>query len=312
MSKILDRLIWNFEVRDYLRIVEQKSPRLRLIINITVMCFALYAVSRRELAYDAASPFEKYMIEVMAPIQRVIVSMKSKVTTAVDDYFFNVGASDDNRLLRKKLLEYESKLFQSSEVDLENKRLRGLLAANQEIKAKRLLAQIVAWDASSDFKVIRINRGSNDGLKLLSPIITDEGLVGYVYRLTYNYADVLTILDANNRIDAIVERERTHGIVEGYSKNRCMMKYVARTAPLLLGDLVMTSGLGNIYPKGIKIGKITRIEKDSYGITQHVELTPAVDFGKLEEVIVLLWENEQEKRKQWDELDEAGRTGGEH
>ena len=293
-----------------MRIVEQKSPRLRLIINITVMCLALYAVSRREVAYDQASPFEKFMIEVMAPIQRSIVFMKTKVNTAIDDYFFNVDASNDNRLLRKKLFEYESKIFQYGEVEQENKSLKGLLSAHQELKGKRILAQIVAWDASSDFKVIRINRGSNDGLKILSPVITDEGLVGYIYRLSFNYADVLTILDSNNRVDGIVERERTHGIVEGYSKNSCQMKYVARTAPLLLGDLVMTSGLGNIYPKGIKVGTISQIEKDSYGITQHVELTPAVDFGKLEEVIVLLWENDQAKRKEWDDLDEAGRAGG--
>ncbi len=293
-----------------MRIVEQKSPRLRLIINITVMCLALYAVSRREVAYDKTSPFEKFMIEVMAPIQRTIVFMKTKVTTTIDDYFFNVDASYDNRMLRKKLFEYESKIFQYGEMEQENKRLRGLLATNSEVKGKRLLAQIVAWDSSSDFKVIRINRGSNDGLKILSPVITDEGLVGYIYRVSYNYADVLTILDANNRIDGIVERSRTHGIVEGYSKNRCIMKYVARTSPMLIGDVALTSGLGNIYPKGIKIGTVSRIERDSYGITQHIELTPAVEFGKLEEVIVLLWEGDQEKRKEWDELDEASRTGG--
>lgn len=294
-----------------MRIVEQKSPRLRLIINVVVMCLALYAVSRREVAYDQASPFEKFMIEAMAPIQRTIVFMKTKFNTTVDDYLFNVDASTDNRLLRKKLFEYESKLFQFGEMEQENKRLKGLLAANPELKAKRVLAQIVAWDASSDFKVIRINKGSNDGLKILSPVVTDEGLVGYVYRLSYNYADVLTILDANNRIDGIVERSRTHGIVEGYSKNRCLMKYVARTSPMLLGDLVVTSGLGNIYPKGIKIGTVSRIERDSYGITQQIEMTPAVEFGKLEEVIILLWDNEQAKRKEWEDLDEAGRSGGE-
>lgn len=293
-----------------MRIVEQKSPRLRLIINIAVMCLALYAVSRRELAYDQASPFEKFMIEVMAPIQRTIVFMKTRVSTTIDDYFFNVDASYDNRMLRKKLFEYESRIFQYGEMEQENKRLRGLLSTDPEVKGKRILAQIVAWDASSDFKVIRINRGSNDGLKILSPVITDEGLVGYIYRVSYNYADVLTILDANNRIDGIVERSRTHGIVEGYSKNRCIMKYVARTSPMLIGDVALTSGLGNIYPKGIKIGTVSRIERDSYGITQHIELTPAVEFGKLEEVIVLLWDGDQEKRKEWDELDEASRAGG--
>jgi rod shape-determining protein MreC len=112
--------------------------------------------------------------------------------------------------------------------------------------------------------------------------------VGYIYRVGYNYSDVLTILDPNNRVDAIVERTRTHGIVEGVFNYMCSLKYVSRTEPIELGDRLITAGVGGIYPKGVKVGMITNIEQESSGMTLSVEVTPSVDFHQLEEVIVLL------------------------
>ena len=123
-----------------------------------------------------------------------------------------------------------------------------------------------------------------------------NGLVGYVYRLTPNYADILTILDQNNRVDSIVARTRTHGIVEGISEFKCRLKYVNRTERVEVGDEIITAGLGNIYPKGIKVGKITKIDKENYGITQSIVVTPSVNFHKLEEVVVLIEKTETDNR----------------
>ena len=82
------------------------------------------------------------------------------------------------------------------------------------------------------------------------------------------------------------------------------MKYISRAEPIILGDVVITSGLGNIYPKGIKVGTVSRIERESYGITQDVEINPAVDFGRLEEVVILLSDEDEQKRREWQALDE--------
>ncbi len=146
----------------------------------------------------------------------------------------------------------------------------------------------MAWDAGVNYKVLRINKGANQGIKLKSAVITADGLVGQVLRISNNFSDVLTVLDHNIRVDGIVERTRTHGIIEGYSNFKCVMKYVTRTEPVVLDDLIISSGLGSIYPKGIRIGRITKIERETYGITQFIEITPVVDFSKLEEVVVLI------------------------
>jgi len=183
-------------------------------------------------------------------------------------------------------------------------KLRELVKYGEELNRKKIIARVVSWDSADDYKVVRINRGLKDGVKLQSVVMSAEGLVGYVYRLTDHYADVITILDANNRVDGVVERLRSHGIVEGYSRGRCIMKYVNRTEPIILNDIVLTAGLGNVYPKGLKIGYISRIERESYGITQHVEVTPIVNFSKLEEVIVLVQEEEEHKQLEWKALEE--------
>ena len=177
------------------------------------------------------------------------------------------------------------------------------MAFGEQSSYRTILAQIVAWDSTSDFKVIRINKGLKSGIGLQSTVITADGLVGHVFRLTNHFADILTIVDSNNRIDGIVQRARVYGIIQGDSKQKCIMKYVNRTEPVLLNDLVITSGIGNIYPKGIVIGNITKIERESYGTTQKIEITPTVDFSRLEEVVVLVDNEEDLKQKEQETLD---------
>lgn len=242
-------------------------------------------------------------MDSFAPFQKVITITKIKVTSFFSHYLMNLDASLENKLLKSKLEELEQQNFFREQVAKENERLKQMLNFAENRVENRILARVVAFDASSDHKVIRINRGKNQGVLLRSPVITFHGLVGYVFRLGHNFADVLTILDPNNRVDGIVDRIRSHGIVEGYIRGKCRMKYVSRAELVVLNDLVISSGLGNIYPKGIKIGTITRIEREVYGVTQELEITPAVNFGQLEEVLVLVSPNSAAEAEEWDQLD---------
>src|SRR5690554_6448626 len=205
-----------------------------------------------------------------------------------DHYVLIVNTSKDNALLTKKVDELENQLFEMEEVRKENVRLKQLLKFGVDIPMEKVLAQVVSWDASNEFRVLRINKGSRDGLREMSPVITMNGLVGYVYRLTPNYADILTILDQNNRVDSIVARTRSHGVVEGASDFKARLKHLNRTEKVEVGDEIITAGLGNIYPKGIRVGTISKIDKENYGITQSIVVTPSVNFHKLEEVVVLI------------------------
>lgn len=249
---------------------------------------ALYGVAMQNYEVQSVSYFEGLLIEVLAPIQRGTLSFKERVTYLVDHYINIVNTSKENEQLRKTVLSLENEIFKQSEIHKENQRLKQLLQFGEEIKRERVLAQIVSWGSSSEFKILRINKGGNHGLKPMSPVITTTGLVGYVYKVGHNYSDILTILDQNSRVDTLLVRTRTHGIVEGRSNFKCSMKYVSRTEELNIGDAIITAGLGEVYPKGIKVGTVSKIDKKNYGITQDIEITPSVDFHKLEEVVVLV------------------------
>jgi len=268
------------------------SSRWKLFNNIIVAVLALWGVAQHKYSVKDVSLFESFLIEAFAPIQRGTLSMKESVVQMFDHYLLIVDTSKKNEDLRKNVSELNNAIFNLEEVQKENERLKKLLQFGKEIPRKKVLAQIVSWDSSNEFKVLRINKGSDDGVKLMSPVITMDGLIGYVYRSSGHYSDILTILDQNNRVDAIISSSRSHGIVEGLSGFKCHLKYVNRTEEIIVGDEVITAGLGDIYPKGIKIGKITKVDKESFGITQSIEVTPSVNFHKLEEVVVLIQTNE--------------------
>jgi rod shape-determining protein MreC len=179
-------------------------------------------------------------------------------------------------------------------VVLENERLKQLMSFGDEIAHKKILAQVIGWDANNEFKVLRVNKGSKDGIEPRMPVITSSGLVGYTFKVSYHFTDILTVLDQNNRVDVIVERSRSFGVVEGVSQSECRMKYVDRSEPIEVGDLLITAGYGELYPKGIKVGTVKSVVKEDYALTQNVKVEPSVQFQKLEEVVVLKFEMKKE------------------
>ena len=284
---------------------EDKDRRLKITFNVFVLIVSFWAMAKRSPKLDEVSYFESVMIDVLAPVQRGVTSFRLNISTFFNDYFLNIEASKENEKLRMELADYRGRVFAFEEIIEENRRLKKLLEFGSEIPYRKVLSRVVSWDASSDAKVIRINKGAAHGVKLQAPVVTSQGLVGYVYRLTENFSDILTIVDSNNRVDALIKRVRSHGIVEGNNAGKMLVKYVSRSEPIVLGDVVMTSGLGNVYPKGLFVGKVTRIAREIYGITQSIEVTPSVDFNRLEEVIVLVLDDNEKKQIEWKALDDA-------
>lgn len=291
------------DTESLLKLVQDSTQRLKVVLTVLVLGISFYRFAKRDFAYRETTVFEEFMIDSFGPVQRAFSESQTWLSDLVAHYVTNVNASKNNELLLKSIARLESDLLATEETTKENNRLRELLKFGKNLTHQEVLAQIVAWDASSDFRVIRINKGTADGIRIQAPVVTANGVVGYIYRLTDHFADVLTILDPNNRVDGLVARIRAHGIIEGYTDRRALMKYVTRTEPVILDDMVLTSGLGNIYPKGLVIGHVAKIERQSYGITQHIEIRPAVDFSRLEEVIVLMSTSDASKKREWNALD---------
>jgi rod shape-determining protein MreC len=150
-----------------------------------------------------------------------------------------------------------------------------------------ITAEVIGRDPSSWFRSVTINKGEMDGVNRGMAVISPDGVIGQVLKTSLHYATVLLITDYNSAFDAIVQRTRSKAIVEGKEENRCQLKYLLRTEDVVVGDMVITSGLGGKFPKGLRVGEIQRVEKKGYGVFQQAELVPSVDFTKLEEVLVI-------------------------
>jgi len=265
-----------------------ESSKTKIVNNLIVGVLAIYGISQKSFNMDEPTLFHQIVTEVISPVQEGLSNSKKNLSSLKDNYLLIVNTSKENFVLKKQISRLENDLSTMEEVRKENLRLKHLLNYVDEMPPERVMAQVVGWDSANEFKVIRLNKGTDQGIKVMSPVITDHGLVGYVYRATRNYSDVLTILDQNNRVDVVVERTRTHGIVEGVFNFKCALKYVMRNEPVEVGDKLITAGVGGIYPKGVKVGMITDISKENFGMTLSIEVVPSVDFDKLEEVLVLI------------------------
>ena len=149
-------------------------------------------------------------------------------------------------------------------------------------------ANVVAEDLSPWFQAVIIDQGSASGIGPGMPVITDSGVVGVVVGTTPGASKVLLILGPQSRVDVYIQRTRARGSVRGRSQQDCELAYVLREEDVRPGDLVLTSGLAAVYPKGLVVGEVSRVERLPHGLFQHAELQPAVDFRKLEEVFVIL------------------------
>ncbi len=276
-----------------------RENRSRLVSNGLVLLLSFIGFVQFEFQPDQPTIFANLTVQIFAPLQKGMDRMKDSAVDFYDHYLNIVNTSRDNEFLQKRIAELDKEVFELSSLKQENLRLKSLLAFGEKIPYKKVLGQIVGWDASAEIKILRIDKGSLDGIQEKSAVITAEGLVGYTYKVYENFTDILTIIDNNNKVDVVVDRTRTHGIVEGTSHMYCRMKYVPQSEQVFIGDILVTAGLSMIYPKGIKVGEIVNIKLSPEDLTQDITIKPSVDFTKLEEVVVLnapseVQQNEQE------------------
>ncbi len=231
--------------------------------------------------------YDRVILGVTAPIQASISWSLEQIVSACENYIYLLHTRTENL----DLLEENRKLLNAiaglQETQQENIRLRKLLQFEEKFKLESVAARVIAKDVSTEFRAVRINRGESSGIERNMAVITNEGIVGRVLRTTRNTADVVTMLDLLSAVDAIVERSRARGIVEGMTDEVCQLKFALRTDDIQPGDLLISSGLGGIFPKGIPVGTVSRVNRKAFGITQDVEVRPSVDFSKLEEVLVV-------------------------
>ncbi len=231
--------------------------------------------------------FERAVLQITAPFQKGIDVAWTAVADSWDHYFWLVGTKEENRRLHDENRRLRAELYELTEIRLANERLRRLLEFKEEMDLPALPAQLIAADASSWFRTVVIDKGSSDGVREGMPVVVAEGAVGRVITVAAGQSRVLLVTDASSAVAALVQRNRTRGVVRGRGEN-LNLEYALREADVRVGDVLITSGTGGIFPKGIPIGRVSGVSREAYGLFQGVEIEPFVDFSRLEEVLVLL------------------------
>jgi rod shape-determining protein MreC len=207
-------------------------------------------------------------------------------TTAL--YLDLINIKKTNADLTTKNGELLTRMAEMTELKNENGRLRGLLEFRQSTKMELVSAQVIGRDlVSSDHSTITINKGTQNGVKSGQAVITVNGALGYIYRPEALTAKIMLITDRYSVVDGVVQRTRAHGIVEGRTQSLCQLKYVEKTEDVKKGDLVVTGGLDNIFPKGFPVAVVDSVERKNFSVSLRVDLKPVVDPFKVEEVFVV-------------------------
>ncbi|SDE73369.1 hypothetical protein SPACI_019730 [Sporomusa acidovorans DSM 3132] len=199
----------------------------------------------------------------------------------------------DNQALQAEIAELRQNNVNTTEILAENARLRAMLDYKKGApQFDFVTAQVIARDPGTWTSIIMINRGASDGIAKDMTVVTAQGLVGNVISVYNNSAKVQLILDPRSAVGCLVQRpeSRVAGIVEGSSANQQTphMVNIARDADIIKGDKIITSGFGGIFPKGLLVGEVLDIVNDEGGLLKYAVLKPAVDFDRLEEVLVIV------------------------
>ena len=259
---------------------------LGLFIFVAANVLVLTLVGR----HRATSSFLPYRValSIVAPFQKITTRWIRFNRDVWHQYFFLVSAAKENVRLKQKIATNEARLNKYEELALANQRLRRLLDFKQTLARPIVAAEVIGKDPSPWFKTVVIDKGETDGVAKGYPVVMPEGIVGQIIDVSKSYAKVLLLIDRNSAVDALVHRSRARGVIKGGGAEHCTFNYLLRKSDVKTGDIIISSGMDGVYPKGLSIGKVTHVNRPPAGVFQHVTVVPFVDFEKLEEVVVIL------------------------
>jgi rod shape-determining protein MreC len=237
------------------------------------------------------NPAEQIIVEVTAPFQRLITGTINIIEGIWLKYFDLINVRDENDRLMGEIeaLRMENSRYQ--ETLATHERLQKLLQFKKTINWPVVAAQVIGRDPTGWFKSVIIDKGKNSGLKVNMPVVNADGVVGRLVSVSPNYSKVLLIIDQNSAVDCIIQRSRDEGIVKGLTAKLCTLDYMLKTSDVVVGDKVVTSGLGRVYPKGLPVGEVLEVFNIPGELFKDIKVGPMVDFSKLEELLVILKED---------------------
>ncbi len=247
----------------------------------------------------------RLVLNLTLPLERMVTLPVQELRGVWSDYVALVGVREENDKLRGRLVRLEDENQQYREAILSSERFQKLAGFRSQREIPMVPANVIHQDLSPWFQSLIIDQGAAAGIRPGMPVITDSGVVGLVSGTTPGAAKVMLMIDPQSRLDAYVERTRARGTVRGAASPTCDLDYVLRQESIEEGDLLLTSGMGGVYPKGLRVGRIAKVDHKTSGLFLAAKVAPAVDFTRLDEVFVILEQRQVPEDHAFSAVDEG-------
>lgn len=237
------------------------------------------------------SGVDRLVMRLSVPVQDFSSLIARGLSNLWGDYVYLVQVKADNRKLAIENARLNDRVRRLEQEEIENRRLKRLLGLKESIPGELVSAQVISKDLTEFFRIasVTIDRAGKD-VRLNMPVIAQDGVVGQVQRVAGDRVDILLAVDARSGIDVVDELTGARGFVRGtgdQSRYACRVDLVQRSDEVNIGDLLVTSGVGRAFPRGIPVARVTRVVKRDFGLYQEVEAVPTVDFSRLDEVLII-------------------------
>ncbi len=262
--------------------------RRALILSSTLLLsFVLMTLQVRSQS-ALADLTKQILLTSISPFLRIAAVSKTATVALWNEYIDLRRVRRDNQFLKEEVRQLRAQVGGLRETALENYRLSHLLEMKNRVGTEAVAAKVIGKDATNWFRTILIDKGANEGIQRHMAVVTPEGLVGRVVDVTALAARVQLITDPESAVGVLIQRSRVAGVAAGSHGGIVQIKYLPLMADVIVGDRVITSGMGGIFPKGIPLGRILRSSRPTNGaLFQETEVQPLVEFSRLEEVMVL-------------------------
>ena len=266
--------------------------RYGLLVSVLLVSLLLLTVQTRGGGTGRAGELVGLVI---TPVQNLLVRIHRGAVGLWAVYVDWKSVRAENVVLRAENERLRVQSLQSADTREENARLRQLLALRDRLPLSTLAGEVIGREGGGWVRTLTVNRGRGDGIGQQTPVIVPEGLVGRVVQVRARAAVVQLLNDPTSTVGAVVQRTRTAGLVEGDPGGTVRFKFMARDgAGVAPGDFVVTSGLGALFPKGLPVGRVIAIEDKGSALFHFAVLAPAVDFSRVEEVLLLTGQTTQD------------------
>jgi len=257
---------------------------LALLGIVAGVCLVLLTLQMRGRAAGASDA----LAVVTTPVQTVLARVNRATLGIWGTYRDWKNVRTENRRLREESQRLRVEALRVSETEAENQRLRRLLTLKDSLPLDTMAGEIIAREWGGWVRSLTVNRGRGDSVTRLTAVIAPDGLVGRIVDVRAGSSVVQVLTDPASTVGAHAVRTRTPGVVEGEPRGTLRFKYMARDGSgMQVGDVVVTSGLGGMFPGGIPIGRVRLIDDRGSALFSYAQLTPAVDFARIDEVLLL-------------------------